>query len=563
MFVLAAIVATTSVVGVVVYFFFFTNPSVESGPMIHVVERGTFVHTVTERGSIESSNNVEVRCEVKSRGMSGVEIIYVIDEGTIVEADEKLVQLDSSRLEIDRDTQQIVVNKNHASVIKSKNLYEGALIAKKEYVEGTFAEKEQELMRAVFVAEEDLRRAREYARYSERLAAKGYATELQLTGDRFAVEKARKELEAARTKLMVLREYTYPKQLKVLDSDIATSKAALEADEETYQLELEELQEIDRQIANCTIVAPEPGRVVYANRSSHRGMGSDFVVEEGAVVRERQVIIRLPDSTQMQVRTNINETKIGFVKEGMRATIWLGSQKDEEPMTGTVTHVNEYPEPTWHSSGPRDYKAYVEIDNPPASLRTGLTAKVEIYVKQLDDVLHVPVQAVYLHGGRYYVFEQNGVEWTAEEVELGATNDESVVIEKGVREGDRIAMNPEMYLDRVDLPELTDEHKNGNGLPRPSEPRPNPSTDNDEQRDDESSPSDRKPSQSSTSGRPNAGGGPANVFTQFDADKDGKLSKDEAPGPMKNRFDEVDANKDGFVSRGEMSAAMKKSRDER
>jgi len=555
---LAALVAVATVAGVIAYFFFFTSEAVENGPMIHVVERGTFIHTVTERGSIESSNNVEVRCQVKSRGSSGVEIIYVIDEGTIVEADQKLAQLDSSRLEIDRDTQQIVVNKTNASVIKSTNLYESAISAKKEYVEGTFAEKEQELMRAVFVAEEDLRRAREYARYSERLAAKGYATELQLTGDRFAVEKARKELEAARTKLKVLRDYTYPKQLKILEADIATTKATLKADQETYRLEVEELEEIDRQIANCTIVAPEPGRVVYANRSSHRGMGSDFVVEEGAVVRERQVIIRLPDPTQMQVRTNINETKIGFVKEGMPTTIWLGSQKDEEPMSGRVKHVNEYPEPTWHSSGPRDYKAYVEIDNPPPSLRTGLTAKVEIRVKQLDDVLHVPVQTVYLHGGHYYVFQQDDTKWRVTEVKLGATNDESVVIERGVEVGDRIAMNPEKYLDKVDLPELTDEYKNGNGPPRP-----NPTTSGSEKSGDESSPSDRKSSQPNGDSKVGKGNAAANAFSQFDANKDGKLSKDEAPGPMRSRFAEVDADQDGFVSRGEMSAAMKKLRDQK
>jgi Ca2+-binding EF-hand superfamily protein len=43
-----------------------------------------------------------------------------------------------------------------------------------------------------------------------------------------------------------------------------------------------------------------------------------------------------------------------------------------------------------------------------------------------------------------------------------------------------------------------------------------------------------------------------------DADKngDGKLSKEEAPGPLKEHFDKVDANKDGFADAGELRKAI-------
>ena len=48
------------------------------------VERKPFQHTVIEQGDIESSSNVEVECQVRSRNSSGVQIIWVIDEGTRV-----------------------------------------------------------------------------------------------------------------------------------------------------------------------------------------------------------------------------------------------------------------------------------------------------------------------------------------------------------------------------------------------------------------------------------------------------------------------------------------------
>ena len=46
-----------------------------SGPTVnvitHTVQRGDFEHNVVERGEVESSANVEVRCEVKSRNSGG------------------------------------------------------------------------------------------------------------------------------------------------------------------------------------------------------------------------------------------------------------------------------------------------------------------------------------------------------------------------------------------------------------------------------------------------------------------------------------------------------------
>ena len=50
-------------------------------------------------------------------------------------------------------------------------------------------------------------------------------------------------------------------------------------------------------------------------------------------------------------------------------------------------------------------------------------------------------------------------------------------------------------------------------------------------------------------------GGPGGgMFEQSDANKDGKLSRDEAPGFLRDRFAEIDTNKDGFISREEDAA---------
>jgi Ca2+-binding EF-hand superfamily protein len=52
--------------------------------------------------------------------------------------------------------------------------------------------------------------------------------------------------------------------------------------------------------------------------------------------------------------------------------------------------------------------------------------------------------------------------------------------------------------------------------------------------------------------RPGKGGG-AEMFKQLDANADGKISKDEAKGPLANFFDRMDADKDGFITQAEMA----------
>lgn len=428
----------------------------ESGIMLHTVHRDDFELSITERGEIEAFDVTEVRSLVKSNNTSGNAILRIVPEGTKVKKGDFLVELDSSALDAQRTSQKILVNDAQALEVEAHNNYDVAVITKREYLEGTYLQDRQLIESELFVAEENLNRAKEYYTYSQKLASKGYVNENQLEADRFAVEKANKDMDAAKTKLKVLDEFTKLKQVSTLESAILIAKAKWEAAKNSDKLETEKLADLDDQIAKCTINAPQDGVVKYAHMTDQRG-DQQFIVDEGAIVRERQVIIKLPNADSMRVNLTVNESLVQFLQPGLATDIRPVGYNDKV-LHGWVEKVNQYSEPTgWRQANVKEYKAFIHIEDAAADLRSGMTASVTIHCADVPNAIQVPVQAMYAWGPKFYCFVYDSGTWRAQEVKAGPTNDKFFVVESGLKEGERVAMNPRAYVANVTLPKLPPE----------------------------------------------------------------------------------------------------------
>ncbi|MHC2069647.1 efflux RND transporter periplasmic adaptor subunit [Bremerella sp. T1] len=535
-----AAVVCLVIAGAAGYYFYSSGkkaPVIED-EMFHQASLGNFVHDVVEKGEVESARNVDVMSVVRGyRDLNSFEILWVIEEGKMVEPGDVLVRLDSAALEEEAKLQRLDLSGSVAGLSKAQNELEAAQIAMKEYVDGLFVQEKQELEAEITFAEETLRRAEEYYAYSSRLAAKGFVTSLQLEGDKFAVRKAELERDNAKLKLQVLIEQTKEKKIKELESAIGVAKADLESAKERNSIEQKRLDFFLEQIKNCTITAPASGQVVYANERGNRE-ASEFIVEPGSSVRERQTIIRLPDYSAMQVHVLINESRVALVDAGMKATITLDAF-DGVSLAGTVTKVNEYPEPiSRFGAQVKRYAAVVTIDGTPRQIKPGLTANVAIHVEKQDNVLMVPVQAVFPYGDDYYCMVRAGEEIEPRKVDVGSNNNRFVVINGGLKQGEFVSLSPRRLVDSVEMPELSPEQLNpqddANGAPSESGPQKSPGE-----------------------------SGPANQGTQlvdkvlqnFDANNDGILSTEELSANGGEQYVSADQNGDGQVQREELIAA--------
>jgi RND family efflux transporter MFP subunit len=532
-------------------------------PMLHAVAEGPFDHIVLEQGEIESSSNNEVKCEVKGRGGSGTPILTVIAEGTLVKKGDTLCQLDSSALEQEAKNQRIVVSTAESSVISSEASVNKAVIARQEYLEGTFLTERKAILSEIAVAQQSLRKAELSLESAERLAAKGTLKPLQIEAEQFSVENAKSTLESAQGRLRVLDELTKAKMLVQYDADIETTKAKLESDKNTLVEEKEKLSEIEAQIRACTIKAPADGQVVYANKSSGRG-GSEFIVEAGALVREQQTIFLLPDPTRMQVKAKINESRISLIREGMPVKIRVNAVENE--LLGRVIKVNKYAEPgNWWGSNVKEYATYVQIVDPPETIRTGMTAEVRIFVEQIDKAIQIPVHAVYESKRHHFVLVRDNNKWDTREIKIGATNDKFVTVKEGIAANDNVVLDPRNHLDKMDIPEFQDEDDRSKLVAMSNEPLPK-----------SNAPAAIGPAGAAGpggpgGGRPGSGSGGAGggmspdaivgmMMQRFDTNSDGNLSQEEVAGEerMKAGFGDYDTNKDGKIDRAELTAVIRK-----
>jgi RND family efflux transporter MFP subunit len=538
------------------------DPKIVQRPLTKVVAKAPFEHVIVEQGEVESSSNVEIRCEVKARGTSGITIIDVVPEGTVVEKGDLLVKLDSTALDQEYISQQIACNTAEATAIQSKNTFEAAQIAKTEYLEATFKQEEQLVLSEVFVAEQNLRTAELAFASTERLALRGQVNPLQLEGEQFAVDKARKDLEAAKTKLDGLRKYTKEKMLKQLDSDITSAEAKWKADQKSLELEMSKLKDIEDQIAKCTIRAPRAGQVVYANKYSQgRTANAEFVVEPGAVVREQQPIVRLPDANLMQIKATINESRINAVRPGMPVAIRVEALRDEI-LQGEVTKVNQYAEPGGWGSTVKKYATFVRIISPPAELRAGMNAEVRIFVERQPEAIQIPVQAIAEHKEHFFcLVEQPDGALETKEIERGPSNDKFMVVLGGVKEGDRVVLDPRSR-NELELPQLPDPAPVAStikppgstpvvmqtGSARPDGPAP-----------EAGKGPPRGPGGDKRGGPPTPAQMVARTLEEYDTNKDGTLQASELaamPEDRRGRMGEADTNKDGNIDRAELTTAM-------
>jgi RND family efflux transporter MFP subunit len=191
-----------------------------------------------------------------------------------------------------------------------------------------------------------------------------------------------------------------------------------------------------------TIKAPAPGMVIYVKEwnGKKRVVGSQVGTWDPAVAT-------LPDLTQMESITYVNEIDIRKLSVGQPVTVTLDADASKK-LTGKVVQVANVGEQRPNADA-KVFEVKVSIEQADTTLRPGMTTGNLIQTYAIKDVLSVPLEAVVIDAGIPYVFLKSGLSVTKQEVELGAMNDNEVVVTRGVTANDRVMLLPPVNKDKL------------------------------------------------------------------------------------------------------------------
>jgi hypothetical protein len=207
-------------------------------------------------------------------------------------------------------------------------------------------------------------------------------------------------------------------------------------------MELRRKNRAEEELAACVIRAEKGGLVIYPSAAAWKQTPD---ITEGATVRKDQVLLLIPDLNKMQVKVGIHESIIDRVRPGLQAQVTL----PDRTLQAEVSSVAAVTRPAgWWTGNVVKYDTIIELP-PDDGLKPGMSAEVKVIMAVHQDVLTIPVAAVVAtdEGDFCWVRRHEGI--TRRLLELGDSNDVFIVVKGGLREGERVVLNPAAVLDEA------------------------------------------------------------------------------------------------------------------
>ncbi len=391
------------------------NPARDEAGVVARVKRGEFRVTVTTSGELKAREFVQITAppNAQQAGAYQMKISSIVPEGTVVKKGDIVAELDRSVVAAKLQDVTLALQKAEAQ-------YEEALLDSTLNLSTA-----RENIRTMELGLEEKRLAKEEAVYEAPTVRRQAEIDY---------EKAERQLAQAKSDYETKTDQARAKMREV-GTEVSRQRALLKV-----------IQDV---MAGFTIRAPAPGMLIYVKEQwsgKKRTTGSQVTAWDPAVGT-------LPDLAKMESVTYVNEIDVRKVAVGQPAVITLDADPAKK-LTGTVTNVANVGEQRPNSDA-KVFEVKIQVEQSDSTLRPGMTTGNVIETLKLDTALYVPLEALGSDSGVAYVYKQSGGRVLKQEVVTGAMNDDEVVVEQGLAEGDRVVLTPPSDQAKLKLVRLT------------------------------------------------------------------------------------------------------------
>ena len=281
-------------------------------------------------------------------------------------------------------------------------------------------------------------------------------TTLTLKQERNAIKDLRFSMEE--TKLELKQSiYEPPATIKKLEIKLEKSERDLNEKLENYNIKKRQanarmvevgtrvskirkkLNDLLKLLKSFTIYSDGNGMITYDKNwdGTKKKVGSNISSWD-------PTIASLPDLTKMESKTYANEVDIRKIKENLPVKVGFDAFPDIE-MEGIVTSVANVGEKK-RGSDIKVFQVLIKLKGSNNNIRPGMTTSNKILTFERKDVLSVPLESIFSKDSITYVYKKSGFSITKKQVIIGDSNNDSVIITKGLSEGDVVYLNkPDGY----------------------------------------------------------------------------------------------------------------------
>ena len=342
---------------------------------VEPVEKRDLSDSVSLKGTIAGQSKTNVM------SLAAAEITAVnVQVGDIVKEGDPLVTLDQK--DIEKQIAELKTNISNANAIAAND----AAQKQESLVQNKQQDSLEAAQKAIDEAQSDVDKYKkkvaecgDYIYYLKNNHEDTSEYDAKLEGFKSSLEAAQKALDTAND--------NYASVLKSTDRSVASAQNTV--DMQKYQASTtteskDQLEQLQKQLADCTLSAPIGGVVTAVN------------VSVGDKNTAGTTMITIEDTSSLKVIVNVEEADILKIQEGMPATVSTDATGDEE-IKGTVTRVVRVKNQSTNTNGTdtntsSGYSAEITIDN--TELLVGMSAKAKIVIKDRGTQLAVPYDLI-------------------------------------------------------------------------------------------------------------------------------------------------------------------------
>src|SRR5262249_38024421 len=241
------------------------------------------------------------------------------------------------------------------------------------------------------------------------------------------------------------------------EANASTKDSARKSNKSVLDQRIAQQKDMIEEIGKCKMYAPRDVKlflarglaIYYIPESTRGGFGKQALVAVGENVSEGQKLMQIPDLSRMLVNTRVHEAMVTHVETGQKALTRVDA-KAGRVLKGYVTKVNNTPSAQdWLSADVKLYQTMVAIDDSveDLNLKPGMSSEVTIFADEsTGDVLVIPIQSVVgnIKMGqkrKCFVIDADG-QPQERDIVVGMNNDKVVEVSDGLKEGEKIVINP-------------------------------------------------------------------------------------------------------------------------